>query len=365
MRVLLGILLAMSFLSAACSAVAETRVALIVGNSDYASPHLKLANPANDAAAMERALRNAGFTTITRLNAKRLDFYRALDEFAGKIGRDEHSVGLFYYAGHGVQADGTNYLIPVDAEVESVTDLEANAFDVQRVLRTMQGAQNEMNIVILDACRDNPLPKTRGIERGLRRMEAPSGTFIAYAAAPGQVAQDGANGTNGVFTGELLKAMAEPGMPLEQLFKKVIAGVKADTQGQQQPWSEASIQGDFYFYAPVGAAALTPPGVNLQQVELAYWESIKDSTDPADFRAYLEKYPRGDFAGLATNRMRVAQTSRIGGSKAQPIATTGASSPPVVMEKLAHGRCKSILERIELGGALSDEDRTYLRDACK
>jgi uncharacterized caspase-like protein len=179
-------------------------------------------------------------------------------------------------------------------------------------LRTMQGAQNEMNIVVLDACRDNPLPKTRGIERGLRRMEAPSGTFIAYAAAPGQVAQDGANGTNGVFTGELLKAMAEPGVPLEQLFKKVIAGVKADTKGQQQPWSEASIQGDFYFHAPVGAAAPTPPGVNLQQA-----------------------------------------------------ATTGASSPPVVMEKLPHGRCKSILERIELGGALSDEDRTYLRDDCK
>lgn len=309
MRVPLGILLALSFLAVACSAVAETRVALIVGNSDYVSSHLKLANPANDAAAMERALRNAGFTTITRLNAKRLDLYRALDEFAGKIGRDEHSVGLFYYAGHGVQADGTNYLIPVDAEVESVTDLEANAFDVQRVLRTMEGAQNQMNIVILDACRDNPLPKTRGIERGLRRMEAPSGTFIAYAAAPGQVAQDGANGTNGVFTGELLKAMAEPGMPLEQMFKKVIAGVKADTKGQQQPWSEASIQGDFYFYAPVGA----------------------DS-----------------------------------GSKAPlPVATTGASPPAVVMEKLVQGRCKSILERIELGGALSDEDRTYLRDDCK
>ena len=99
--------------------------------------------------------------------------------------------------------------------------------------------------MILDACRNNPLPKTRGIERGLARMDAPSGTFIAYAAAPGQSAQDGTTGANGVFTGELVKAIAEPGVPLEQVFKKVIAGVKADTHGGQQPWSEASIQGDF------------------------------------------------------------------------------------------------------------------------
>ena len=148
---------------------------------------------------------------IGKLNARRLDFYRAVDEFTAKIGRDQHAVGLFYYAGHGVQAEGTNYLIPVDADIQAESDLEANAFDAGRVLRAMKSAQNEMNIVILDACRNNPLPKTRGIERGLARMDAPSGTFIAYAAAPGQSAQDGASGTNGVFTGELVKAMAEPG----------------------------------------------------------------------------------------------------------------------------------------------------------
>lgn len=111
-----------------------------------------------------------------------------------RIGRDPHAVGLFHYAGHGVQAEGNNYLIPVDADIQSEADLDANAFDASRVLRAMQAAQNEMNIVMLDACRDNPLPKTRGIVRGLARMDAPSGTFIAYAAAPGQSAQDGASG---------------------------------------------------------------------------------------------------------------------------------------------------------------------------
>src|SRR3984885_8114561 len=290
-------------LAAVQAAAAETRIALIIGNSDYANPNLKLANPVNDAAAMQRALQAAGFETIVKLNARRLDFYHAVDEFTAKIGRDQHAVGLFYYAGHGVQAEGTNYLIPVDADIQSEADLDANAFDAGRVLRAMKTAQNEMNIVILDACRDNPLPKTRGMQRGLARMDAPSGTFIAYAAAPGQSAQDGASGTNGVFTGELVKAMAEPGVPLEQMFKKVIAGVKADTPGGQQPWSEASIQGDFYFHAAVAAP---PPGtsaVDPKQFELMYWESIKDSKNVADFQAYLSKYPKGEFSGLASNRV--------------------------------------------------------------
>jgi uncharacterized caspase-like protein len=247
MRFWLAVSVLIVCLQAALPASAETRIALIIGNSDYARVNLRLANPVNDATAMQRALQQAGFETILRLNAKRLDFYRAVEEFSTKIARDPHAVGLFYYAGHGVQSDGVNYLIPVDAEIESDADLEANAFDVGRVLRGMSMAQNEMNIVILDACRDNPLPRTRrGMERGLARMQAPSGTFIAYAAGPDQSAQDGGRGGNGVFTGELVKAMGEPGVPLEQMFKRVIAGVDAQTHGKQRPWSEASLQGDFY-----------------------------------------------------------------------------------------------------------------------
>src|SRR6202167_1353721 len=278
-------------LTAVQAAAAETRIALIIGNSDYVNPNLKLINPANDAAAMQRALQAAGFETIVKLNARRLDFYHAVDEFTAKIGRDQHAVGLFYYAGHGVQAEGTNYLIPVDADIQAEADLEANAFDAARVLRAMKAAQNEMNIVILDACRDNPLPKTRGMQRGLARMDAPSGTFIAYAAAPGQSAQDGTTGANGVFTGELVRAMAEPGVPLEQMFKRVIAGVRADTHGGQQPWSEASIQGDFYFHAAAARSDSPHPGADPQQVELEFWASIKNSRDSSDFQAYLKKYP--------------------------------------------------------------------------
>jgi hypothetical protein len=361
---------ALLLLTATQSVAAETRIALIIGNSDYANVNLKLANPVNDAAAMQRALQAAGFETIVKLNARRLDFYRAVDEFTAKIGRDQHSVGLFYYAGHGVQAEGTNYLIPVDADIQAEADLEANAFDAGRVLRAMKSAQNEMNIVILDACRNNPLPKTRGIERGLARMDAPSGTFIAYAAAPGQSAQDGTTGANGVFTGELVKAMAEPGVPLEQMFKKVIAGVKADTHGGQQPWSEASIQGDFYFHVGVAASGLPRSGVDPKQIELAYWESIKDSRNVADFQDYLNKYPQGEFAGLAANRVKTAAPAQHVARKAPPVATSAATMPvqnpvPTTTRKAWGPRCEAILEGAQLGQPLNDEERAYVRENCQ
>jgi hypothetical protein len=266
-----------------------------------------------------------------------------------------------------VQADGTNYLIPVDAEIDSDADLEANAFDASRVLRGMRTAQNEMNIVILDACRDNPLPKTRGTERGLARMDAPSGTFIAYAAAPGQTAHDGGKGGNGVFTAELIKAMAAPGVPLEQMFKRVIAGVKSDTHGGQQPWSEASIQGDFYFHA--GVAAPQPrsdPGADARQIEMAFWESIKNSHDPADFQAYLKQYPHGDFAGLAANRVKPSVPVQA----PRPTRKTSADAvvrrvPVSAPEKRPDSRCESIRERAQLGDSLNEEERNFVRDSCR
>jgi uncharacterized caspase-like protein len=342
-------------LPVALPASAETRIALIIGNGDYARANLRLANTVNDATAMQRALQQAGFQTIVRLNATRLDFYRAVDEFSTKIARDPHAVGLFYYAGHGVQSDGVNYLIPVDAEIESDADLEADAFDVGRVLRGMGAAQNEMNIVILDACRDNPLPRSRrGMERGLARMQAPSGTFIAYAAGPDQSAQDGGRGGNGVFTGELVKAMGEPGLPLEQMFKRVIAGVDAQTHGKQRPWSEASLQGDFYFHAAVPATLARQVDLDPRQVELTFWDSIKDSRNPADFEAYLRKYPRGEFAGIASNRVKLAA----------PLPQA-APAPAPAPSKPTDARCESILQRAQLGETLDDKDRAYIKERCQ
>jgi uncharacterized caspase-like protein len=322
------------------NAAAETRVALIIGNSDYQKLDLRLPNPAHDAAAMEKLLKRAQFDTILRLNAKRTDFYKALGEFSDKISRDPHAVGLFYYAGHAVQVDGINYLIPVDAEIATQADLEPNAFDAGRVLKSMTSAQNEMNIVILDACRNNPLPKTRGMDRGLARMDAPSGTFIAFAAAPGQAAQDGEAGSNGVFTTEFMKAMAEPGLELSQLYKKVTTAVKADTRGAQTPWSEASVQGDFFFFpkgaggaAAAGAAPSLSPSAatsarhvdSQNELEQSYWDRIKDSTDAADFKDYMAHYPNGAHAGEAALLSR--KLNRATASTQTPPAAAPAAAP--------------------------------------
>jgi uncharacterized caspase-like protein len=354
-RIAWPLLGAFAGMSASTYAVAETRVALIIGNSAYEKADMRLPNPANDAAAIARVLKADGFETIVKLNLKRSDFYHAVDDFGSKISRDPHAVGLFYYAGHAVQADGVNYLIPVDADIQAQTDLEPNAFDVGRVLRSMKGAQNEMNIVILDACRNNPLPKTRGMDRGLARMEAPSGTFIAYAAGPGQTAQDGAPGTNGVFTGEVIKAMSEPGLQVEQVFKKVIVGVKADTKGAQTPWMETSLQGDFYFLpktagaaatsgAAAAAAAATPNAPasvrhvdNQNELEQSYWDRIKDSSDPADFKDYKAQYPNGAHAAEAAlllrklNRAMASNTPSTNPPAPQAaIATRTVNAPPPV-----------------------------------
>ena len=352
MRRLFGFFAAVLVLAAALPAAAEKRVALIVGNDSYVAVN-RLANAVNDAKAMDQALKQAGFETILKTDVTRRDLYRAIDEFAGKIGGDPDTVGLFYYAGHGVQADGSNYLIPVDADIAVESDLKAEAVEAQEVLSVMAEAHNRMNVVILDACRDNPLPKGRSAVRGLARMDAPSGTFIAYAAAPGQVAEDGAKGGNGVFTGELVKAMVEPGVPIEQVFKKVIAGVSTDTAGRQVPWTEASLQGDFYFKnaepvtaapstAPVlssPAAAPAPPASDQAAIELAFWDSIKDSKDPADFQAYLKKYPKGDFAGLAANRLKLLQQAAVPKPVPAPqVAATpapGAPQPPPTQPRSA------------------------------
>jgi len=361
----LPLLLAWSALLLALPAAAETRLALIIGNSNYQNPRLHLANPGNDAMAMKTALEKAGFETIVALDARRVDFYHAVDKFGSRLGRDREAVGLFYYAGHGVQADGINYLIPVDAELDTDADLEANAFDVSRVLRAMRLAQNEMNIVILDACRDNPLPHTRGMGRGLARMDAPDGMFIAYAAAPGQSALDGVGGANGVFTGELVKAMAEPGVPLERMFKNVIAGVSSGTRGKQRPWSEESIQGDFYFHPPVGAAAALPVASDARAADMQSWGAIRDSKSPDDFRTFLAKYPQSDFAPAARLRLKSLQSVQTSAKAAVPphtLAAAPAAAAPAVNTQ--NTRCAALAERIQVGDTLNEEERTYLRDKC-
>lgn len=235
----------------------EKRVALVIGNSNYGTSPLR--NPVNDANLVADTLSQLGFEVIKRTDANLRDMQLAVREFSRKI--QGGSVGLFYYAGHGMQSSGRNFLIPIGAQIEVEGDLSLEGLDLNSVLEQMGNAQNRLNIVILDACRNNPFVRSsRGGAQGLAQVNAPAGTFIAYATAPGQTASDG-KGQNGLYTQELLANMKTPGLAIEEVFKRVRVQVKQQSGGQQVPWDASSLEGSFYFVPGNGttAAAQPPP----------------------------------------------------------------------------------------------------------
>jgi len=237
---------------AAQPAQAERRTALVIGNSAYKNAPLR--NPVNDARAMAATLRSLGLEVIHLENASQAVMEDALNALGRQLAKG--GVGLFYYAGHGVQSEGRNYLIPVQATLTRESDLAQQAVDASAVLERMEQANNDLNIVILDACRNNPFAKKlrsgKGGPGGLAAMQAPKGSLIAFATSPGSVASDG-SGDNGVYTKHLLENLRTPGIQVEQMFKRVRTGVIEDTNNTQRPWETTSIQGDFVF-ADAGAA---------------------------------------------------------------------------------------------------------------
>ncbi|MDM8535907.1 caspase family protein [Desulfobacterales bacterium HSG17] len=221
----------------------QKRMALVIGNGDYKDSPLR--NPPNDAKDMAKALKEYGFNVDTLINATQREMKKAVSKFGKKL--KQGGAGLFYYAGHGMQVSGRNYLIPVNAVIESESDVEYESVDAGRILGKMEDAGNDLNIVILDACRNNPFARSfRSGSQGLSRMDAPKGTMIVYATAPDSVAADGAD-KNGVFTKYLLKYMEAPGVPVEKVLKSVRMDVLKATGDQQVPWESSSLTGDFYF----------------------------------------------------------------------------------------------------------------------
>lgn len=275
----------------------ERRIALVIGNGTYRSA--PLTNAVNDARDMAEALRRCGFTVRRLENASRDQMATALREFGDQLLRG--GVGLFYYAGHGVQAQGRNYLVPVNADIQREDEVPFQALDAEAVLAKMETARNRLNIMILDACRNNPFSRgSRSGGQGLAQMDAPKGTFIAFSTAPGRVASDGA-GRNGLYTRHLLANLATPGLKLEDLFKRVRSGVLKDSAEQQMPWDSSSLMGDFFFRPADGLPATG--SAEAATLDLAFWNSIKDSTRTADFEAYLKCFPSGTFVELARNRL--------------------------------------------------------------
>jgi len=232
----------------------EKRFALIIGNSNYPKNIGALKNPVNDATDFAKELQSSGFEVQLLTDATYGQMRAAMLRFKEKVdaGDKDKTVSLFYYGGHGVQRDDENYLVPVDALVEYEDDIQRYCFPVQRmVLANMERSNSRMNIVILDACRNNPFPAlNRSLgDEGLGEMRRARGSFIAYATAPGSVASDGA-GRNGLYTQELIKAVKKPGLTIEQVFKDVRQSVLRLSNNKQNTWDSSNIIGEFYFKFP-------------------------------------------------------------------------------------------------------------------
>ena len=240
-----------------CSAWPSPKHALVIGNGAY--ERIPLRCPVNDANDMSAALRKTGFAVTTKIEVGQEAMEQAIDAFGKQL--QPGDVALFYFSGHGVQIDGNNYLIPVDLKIASEEAIRYKAVRADFVLAVLEKAESRVNIIILDACRDNPFKSLKSAAQGLAQMAAPSGklagTVIAYATAPGRTARDG-QGRNSPYTRYLLEAMAQPGLKIEEVFKYVRQALRQETNETQTPWESSSLLDDFYFIPPDAAALSTP-----------------------------------------------------------------------------------------------------------
>lgn len=273
----------------------EARVALVIGNAAYGGA--TLANPVNDARDMARILREAGFEVVERLNASRAGMEEGLASATSRMA-GRQATAFFFYAGHGIQVDWRNYLIPVDALPRSAAEAQQKAVDLAGVMEAFRKAGSRRNIVVLDACRDNPFQGPSG-PKGLAQMDAPPGTLLAFATAPGHLADDGAR-SNGLYTGELLAELGRPGARIEDVFKRVRVRVRQQSSGRQIPWESTSLEDEFCLYPPAAAVPLSEAEKDDRlERDYAQWEAALKTATAGALAAYLTRYPSGPFSELA------------------------------------------------------------------
>lgn len=291
------------------STVASTleKYALVIGNSDYDIGALN--NPVNDATDIATRLKSLGFNVSHLLNANLREMDQAIRIFTKQLS-GKNKVGLFYFAGHGIELDGRNYLIPVNADIEIATDLKYSAVDAGRVLDGMEYAGNGLNMVILDACRNNPFKRRfRSVTKGLAKMEAPKGSLLIYATSPGDVADDG-DGRNGVFTRHFLTSLAKPGLKPYEVFTETASGVIQETQDKQRPYIEGYITGTFYFL-PGSSITIQQPGTTTTQyssnklgADIELWKSVDSLATKEAYEAYLKRFPSGIYTDIAKLKLQ-------------------------------------------------------------
>jgi len=285
--------------------VSERRVALVIGNGAYSSSPLK--NPPGDARAMASALRDLGFEVIHKQDLSQKEMKRAIYDFGDKLVAG--GVGLFYYAGHGMQVNGRNYLIPVDARIQGEADVDIEGVDAGAVLAKMDNASNRLNLVILDACRNNPFERSfRSSSRGLAFVNAPSGTLVAYATAPGSVAVD-----TDSYTRTLLRHIKSPGLAIEDMFKAVRTDLDTQTGGQQVPWESSSLKGDFYFVLPpVGGSQVEGRSPTVRTSILAEHDYSMAVIQPGSFQMGSPESEEGRSSDEAQHQVEITRAFEIG-----------------------------------------------------
>ncbi len=290
--------------SAAATAAAPKRVALVIGNSAYQFTST-LVNPENDARLIAEKLRATGFEVLEHTNLGHQEMRRAFASYTSRIeryGRD--TVGLIFYAGHGLQVNGQNYIMPVDARITKVADVEVEALNASTLMRSITLSGNKLNVIILDACRNNPYRTTfRSASRGLARMDAPVGSLVAFSTAPGMVAADG-TGSNSPYSESLARAITTPGLKIEDMFKRVRNDVFKETNGSQVPWESSSIFRDFYFTQ----SAATPKPSAAATGSLAgsagqVWVTVQMTTSAAVLEAFISQFPASVYAAFAKARL--------------------------------------------------------------
>lgn len=277
------------------------RQALVIGNSRYLG--VPLNNPGNDAQAISETLKTLGFDVTLQLDAGRQGMLNAITDFSRRLAASK-AVGLFYFAGHGVQLAWRNYLIPVDATIKSLNDVPSSAVELNHLLGGLSKAGNPMNVIVLDACRDNPFGDALPTEqKGLSQFDAPPGSLLAYATSPGNVASDG-SGSNGLYTTQLLQELKIRDAKIEDIFKRVRLAVRRQSNGSQIPWESTSLEEDFYFLQSRPTATPDEQTATKRfEEELAIWERIKGATSPQPLEDYLRRYPSGLFSEVVQLRL--------------------------------------------------------------
>src|SRR5262245_49118174 len=278
----------------------EQRVALVIGNAHYKNAP-ELANPDNDATAMAQFLNKAGFEVTSAIDLTQNDMIRVVQDFSSKVAaRGPNSVAMIYYAGHGVQLAGENYLVPVDANVSTPNDLTSNSLRLVDLMATLESIPSRLRIVLLDACRNNPFPGVNDAGRGLAIVDAPNGSIVGYSTAPGTEALDG-SGEHSPYLASFLERAKEPNLPIEQLFKRVRLDVAGTTAGKQIPWESSSLTSDFYFFGDTAVAATRAPNrgpvvaaaaSNLpsRSVQQAY-DFVLSEGQPQYYEQFIAMYP--------------------------------------------------------------------------